>query len=110
MIAQATACAGQAASDMRVLVDVTLVVEVDEPVTDRLAEDGKHRQQQQAADGQQAVGLSPLALRERGRKRGDRLPRRPFALGIFRVFASSVVLGHSGFIPPAVETDTNPKR
>jgi len=32
---------------MPVLVDVTIVVEVDEVVAGRLAEDGDHRQQQQ---------------------------------------------------------------
>ena len=49
--------AGQAPADVPVLVDVIVVVEVDEVVAGRLAEDGDHRQQQQAADGQQARGM-----------------------------------------------------
>ena len=67
---------------MPVLVDVKIVVEVDEVVAGRLAEDGDYRQQQKAADGQQAVG--PPGMKPRAPSRAiegpsDHLP------GTFRI-------------------------
>ena len=49
------AVGGQAARDMRVLVDVVAVVEVDEAVPEGLAKDHRHRQQEKAANAQHDV-------------------------------------------------------
>ena len=89
--AQATAWAVKPSRDLRILVDVVLVVVVDELVPDRLAEDERHGHRQKAANG-------------RG---GERFPRS--GLGRNLLFASaaavvwqSVLLGsstHSAILP-----------
>ncbi len=52
------ASARQARLDMRILIDVVIVVEVNEFVVGGLAKDGGDRKQQKAADGQDCVGSS----------------------------------------------------
>ncbi len=67
--------------DMPVLVDVDFVVVIDKVMAGRLAEDGDHRQQQQAADGQQAIGPSRLVLATRCEQIGPPGSRRQRASG-----------------------------
>ena len=66
VIAQAIPSPVRPPLNVRVLVDVIVVVEVDEVVAGRLAEDGDHRQQQKAADGQHAVRPPDLRRGARG--------------------------------------------
>ena len=54
---------GQPVCDLRIFIDVQTVVEVDELVAGRLAKHQRHRQQQEAANGQYQAAVLPLGLR-----------------------------------------------
>src|SRR5271157_1687209 len=90
-------CAGQAPANMRVLVNVISVVEVDKVVRQRLCEDEDHRQQEKPADGQQAVGPADLSCRARGEaidRAGGHLLRRSGIAGL----RWSMLLGSSAHL------------
>ena len=97
------ALAGQAPANVRVLVNVLIVVEVDEVVAGRLAEDGNHRQQQKAADGRKAVESAD----ESCRTRGDAIDgaRRGPMLRAFRIagLRHSLLLASSRHLDPSDE-------